>query len=386
MRRSRSQPLPEPLAALVASVEPPRRSEPDAVRAHLDSLTKPPGSLGRLEELALRLALVYGDPSPPVRRRIVLLMAADHGVARRGVSAYPPEVTAQMCRNFVAGGAAIDAIARAVGARVVAVDVGVDADPSELAGLVHRKVRRGTRDLAREAALTREEAAQAILTGVDLVAERLDEADIFGLGDMGIGNTTAASAVTAALTGRPAAEVVGPGTGVAGARLARKRAIVEAAVGRLAPDATPLDVLAEVGGLEIAGLTGVALGAARAGRAVVIDGFVSTAAGFVAARLCPPVREYLFASHRSAEPGHSVQLAALGLRPLFEFEMRLGEGTGAALAFPVLEAAAALLREMATFSSAGVCGPRAAAEAGSEGSSSSRSRAPSSRPVARPNP
>jgi nicotinate-nucleotide--dimethylbenzimidazole phosphoribosyltransferase len=349
--------LPEELSSLICAVRPAQRADPAAVRAHLDDLTKPPGSLGHLEELALRLALIYGDPPPPLDRRTIFVLAGDHGVAHRGVSVYPPEVTAQMCRNFASGGAAINAIARAVGAEVVAVDIGVDADLHDVPGLVHRKVRRGTRDLTSQAALTREEACRAILVGAKLVSERADSAGIVVLGDMGIGNTTAAAALAAAFTGRPVADLVGLGTGLAPERLAHKRTIVETALSRLSPQAAALDVLAEVGGLEIAGLAGVALAGAGLERAVVTDGFIATAAALVAVRLCPPVREYLFASHRSVEPGHRALLEALELRPLFDWGLRLGEGTGAALALPILDAAAAVLREMATFSSAGVSGP-----------------------------
>ncbi len=349
--------VPEQLSSLIRTVGPARRANPAAVRAHLDDLTKPPGSLGHLEALALRLALIYGDPPPPLGRRTVFVLAGDHGVARQGVSAYPPEVTAQMCRNFASGGAAINAIARAVGADVVAVDVGVDAELGDVPGLVHRKVRRGTRDLACEPALTREEVNRAILAGTELVSERAERIDIVALGDMGIGNTTAATALAAAFTGRPVAELVGPGTGISPERLAHKRTLIETALGRVSPHADVLDILAEVGGLEIAGLVGIALGAARAGRAAVMDGFIATAAALAAVRLCPRVRDYLFASHRSVEPGHIALLDALELRPLFDLGLRLGEGTGAALALPILEAGAAILREMATFSSAGVSGP-----------------------------
>lgn len=341
------------LGALIAGIAAPRRADPAAVRAHLDRLTKPAGSLGRLEDVALRLALIYGDPPPRLTRRVVYVLAADHGVAARGVSAYPTEVTAQMCRNYAAGGAAINAIARTVGAQVVATDIGVAADLSGVEGLVHRNVRFGTRDLGAEAALSRAEVEQAIGVGVGLVSrERIP--DVVALGEMGIGNTTAASAVTAALTGAPVSEVVGPGTGVTGAALARKRAAVARALTRLPAAAPPIDVLAEVGGLEIAGLAGVALAAARAGVAIVTDGFVATAAALAAVRLAPPVAGHVFASHRSPEPGHAVLLAALGLEPILDLRMRLGEGTGAALVLPILDAAGGILREMATFEDAGV--------------------------------
>lgn len=346
-------------------------ADPSAVREHLDALTKPRGSLGHLEALALRLALIYGDPPPPLRRRVTLVIAADHGVAACGVSAYPSQVTAQMCRNYAAGGAVINAIARAVGADVVVVDVGVDAEPADLPGIVSRKLRRGSRDLSTGPALTLDETAAAIELGAHLVAERAQDADVFALGDMGIANTTAASALTAALLGATAERVVGLGTGIDEETLWRKREIVARAVRRLAGRADPMVALTEVGGLEIAALTGVLLGAARAGRAVVTDGFVTTAAALAALRICPAAGDYLFASHRSAEPGHTLQLEALGLEPIFDLGMRLGEGTGATLALPILEAAAAVLRETATFTEAGVSGeiapPQRAHQAGSSG-------------------
>lgn len=338
---------------LIAEIVPAQRADEAAVRAHLDELTKPPGSLGRLETLAVRLARIYGDPPPPLRRRVVLVFAADHGVANRGVSAYPQDVTAQMCRTFAAGGAAICALGRASDAEVLAVDVGVLNDAEPL-GILSRRVRAGTADLSTGAAMTREEALRAIAVGVDLVAERAEDVDVFALGEMGIGNTTAAAALTAALTGVPAVDVVGSGTGIDAARLAHKRRIVAEAVARIPGGADPIDILAEVGGLEIAALTGAALACARAGRAFVIDGFISTAAALVAARLAPSVVDYAVASHRSAEPGHGVQLAALGLDPLLNLELRLGEGTGAVLVLTILECASAMLREMATFSGAGV--------------------------------
>ncbi len=343
------------LDELVAGIGPARGADAAAVQAHLDGLTKPPGSLGRLEALALRIARIYGDPPPPLRRRMVLVLAADHGVAAQGVSAYPAEVTAQMCRNFAAGGAAINAIARAVDAEVVAVDVGVAADAASL-GLLSHKVRPGTADLATGPAMTRDEALQAVRAGAALVEERVADVDVFALGEMGIGNTTAAAALTAALTGAGAGDVVGSGTGIDARRREHKRRIVAGAVARIPPGAAPIDILAELGGLEVAGLAGAVLACARAGRAVVTDGFIATAGVLVAARLAPDVVDYVVASHRSVEPGHAVQLEALGLEPLLDLELRLGEGTGAALALPTVEAASAVLREMATFASAGVSG------------------------------
>ena len=341
------------LARLGAGVAPADRASAPEVLERLDQLTKPIGSLGRLERLALRLARMCGDPPPAFRRRAVVVLAADHGVASRGVSAYPAEVTAQMCRNYAAGGAAINALARAVAAEVVAVDVGVAADPATL-GILSRKVRWGSADLSTGPAMTRSDALRAVRTGAALVEERLELTDVFALGEMGIGSSTAAAALTAALTGAEAEAVVGTGTGVDPATVERKRDIVRAAVARIPPGADPVTVLSEVGGLEIAGLAGVVLAAARAGRPVVTDGFIATAAVLVAARIAPSTVDYVIASHRSVEPGHGVQLTALGLEPLLDLELRLGEGTGAALALPIVDAAGGVLREMATFADAGV--------------------------------
>jgi nicotinate-nucleotide--dimethylbenzimidazole phosphoribosyltransferase len=344
------------LEGLCAAVLPARAADAAGVQARLDDLTKPPGSLGRLEDIALRLALLVGDPPPPLRRRTILVFAADHGVACRGVSAYPQAVTAQMCRTIAQGGAAICTIARAVDATVTLVNVGVATDISLHPAILDRRLRAGTRDIAETAAMTRAETVAAILTGADVVRERLDSTDVFALGELGIGNTTAAAALTAALLGRNVSEVVGRGTGLDDAGLEHKRNVVRAAVARSARQGPqqPIDLLTELGGLEIAALVGAILAAAAAARPVVIDGFIVTAAALVAVQLVPAARDVLFAAHRSAEPGHAAQLHALGLEPLLNLDLRLGEGTGAALALPLLEAAAAVLREMASFTSAGV--------------------------------
>lgn len=337
----------------IDGVTPPSAIDPIVVQRHLDSLTKPPGSLGGLERIAARLARIVGDPPPVLANKVVCVMAADHGVTAEGVSAYPPEVTAQMCRNYAAGGAAVNAIAGVVGARVIVVDVGVNADIGGVPGVAHRKVRRGTRNLVREAAMTGDEVLAAVAVGRDLFDRELADAPVVGLGEMGIGNSTAASALTAGVLDAPVDVVVGTGTGIDAAGLERKRSAVRAALERCA-DRDPLVLLAEVGGLEIAALVGVVLEAARRGRPVVVDGFITGAAAIVAEALCPGVRDYLFASHLSAEPGHRLHLTHLGLEPAIRLDMRLGEGTGAALMFPILEAAASLLRTMATFESAGI--------------------------------
>lgn len=342
------------LDRMIGDVRPPSGARRDQVQRHLDDLTKPQGSLGRLEDIALRLALIYGDPPPRLERRVVCVLAGDHGVACRGVSAYPPEVTAQMCANYAAGGAAINAIARSVGAEVIVADFGVNGTLPHNLGVLDRKIRPGTRDLSTEAALTDSEVIAAITAGAALVDEMQPAPDVVALGEMGIGNSTAASAMTVALTGIPWHTAVGRGTGVSGEQFEAKRRAVRTAVGRLGGETDPLRVLCEVGGLEIAGLVGVTLAMARQGRAVVTDGFIATTAVLAAVRLCPQAIDYVFASHCSTEPGHARLLDALSLSPALDLEMRLGEGTGAVLALPVLDAAAALLRDMATFGAAGV--------------------------------
>ena len=342
------------MSKLLASVPHVLAADATDVQRHIDALTKPTGSLGYVESLALRLALIYGDPPPPLTDAVVFVLAADHGVAARGVSAYPAEVTAQMCRTYASGCAAVSVFARAVGARVVVADIGVDANISALPGVEHIKVRRSTRDLSEGRALTIAEVRRSVVRGAELFARQQPTPDVVAIGEMGIGNTTSASALTAALTGADPSDVVGRGTGIDDVALARKRRIVAEAVKRIRPDAGALRILGEVGGLEICGLVGVILAAAAARRAVVLDGFISTAAALAAARLCPATLPFLIPSHRSREPGHAVQLDALQLHGFLDLGMRLGEATGATLAIPIIRAAALMLREMATFESAGV--------------------------------
>ncbi|WP_025324442.1 nicotinate-nucleotide--dimethylbenzimidazole phosphoribosyltransferase [Deferrisoma camini] len=341
---------------LAAGIRPLAPTDLEAAQARLDDLTKPPGSLGRLEEVAKRLAAIQRTTRPRIGRKRVYTLAADHGVTEEGVSAYPREVTAQMVLNFLRGGAAINVLARHAGAEIVVVDVGVDHDFHGVQGLVHAKVARGTRNLARGPAMTRAQALQALGVGVDLARQAArDRVDLVGIGEMGIGNTTPASAILAAFTGLPPAEVVGRGTGVDDEGLRRKAEVVGRALEVNRPDPSdPLDVLHKVGGFEIAGMAGVCLGAAALGLPVVVDGFISTAAALVACRLAPRAAEYLFLSHLSQERAHIRMVEHLGQEPLLVLELRLGEGTGAALAMPVIEAAARILSEMATFSEAGV--------------------------------
>ncbi len=343
-----------------------------AATARLDGLTKPPGSLGRLETLVVQLAGITGRPDVSIDRRALVIAAADHGVARQGVSAYPPEVTGQMVANFVAGGAAINVLAAQAGASLTIVDIGVASDiPSGPAAsgngsgtcrggrMVHARVRPGTADMTDGPAMTPDECLRAIGVGLGVVAElQRTGLDIVGVGEMGIGNTTAASAVTAALTGASPDLVTGLGTGLDEAGRRRKVEVVERAlqVNQIDPD-DPLRVLAAVGGLEIAALVGVILGGAAARVPVVLDGFITGAAALVAAALVPSLPPRLIAAHRSVEPGHALVLERLALRPLLDLDLRLGEGTGAALAFGLVAAAVGLRDGMATFASAAVAGP-----------------------------
>jgi nicotinate-nucleotide--dimethylbenzimidazole phosphoribosyltransferase len=322
-----------------------------------NNLTKPPKSLGRLEEISIQLAGMKADPAPKVDRKAVIVMAADHGVALEGVSAFPVEVTSQMVMNFLHGGAAINVLARQAGASVTIVDIGVaaDFDPS-LPGLLHRKVARGTRNMAKGPAMTRAEAEKALACGMDVLAQVAAKGlDLVATGDMGIGNTTPSSAIVAVMTGLPVVRVTGRGTGIDDAGLAQKIKVIKQAITLNKPDPKDaLDVLCKVGGLEIAGLTGVMIAAAARRIPVVVDGFISTAAAMIAVGLVPYVRNYLFGAHNSVEIGHRAMLKYLGLNPLIDLNLRLGEGTGAVLAFHLIEAASRILREMATFSEAGV--------------------------------
>jgi len=322
----------------------------------LDQLTKPPGSLGRLEELARRLSEMSGQFPPQARRCVIFTLAADHGVVAEGVSAYPQVVTTQMVENFLKGGAAVNVLARHVGAPVVVADLGVAAALPAHSALVSRKIGPGTRNMAVGPAMTREEALAAIEAGIGLVdAERGNGLDVIGTGEMGIGNNTAASAVVAALTGVPAESVTGAGTGIDDEGRRRKVAVINRALTVNLPDPSDaVDVLAKVGGFEIAGLCGVILAGAAWRIPVVLDGFIAGAAAMAAVRVKPDVRHYLIASHRSTEPGHTYVLNALELKPFLDLDMRLGEGTGAALCIGLVKAAAKILGEMATFKSAGV--------------------------------
>ena len=327
-----------------------------AARARQDTLTKPLGSLGRLEDISVLLAGIFGEAIPHIRRKSVILAAGDHGVVAEGVSAYPQEVTPQMVYNFLRGGAGINVLARHAGADIVILDAGVavDLEPHPLLRSV--KIGKGTANMAVGPAMTREQAIQCIETGIDAAREQIAEgADLIACGDMGIGNTTPSSAITAVITGTDPAITTGRGAGLDDPALAHKVEVVRRAIQVNRPDPKDgLDVLTKVGGFEIGVLAGAMLATAAGRRPVVVDGFISGAAALIAWAMSPTARQYFIASHQSVEPGHRVGLEAMGLDPLLDMRMRLGEGTGAALAMHLIEAAARCLAEMATFAEAGV--------------------------------
>jgi len=325
-------------------------------QARQDILTKPQGSLGRLEELSVQLAGIQGKPVPQIRHKAIITMAGDHGVVAEGVGNWPQEVTVQMVYNFLHGGAGINVLARQVGARIIVVDMGVAGDLEPDPQLLSRRVAAGTQNMSLGPAMTREEAIKAIETGIEIVGTEVARGlDIVGTGDMGIGNTTASSAICAAITGEPVAEVTGKGTGITDEQLMHKVEVIKRALAVNRPDPEqPLDVLAKVGGFEIGGLAGVMLAAASHRIPVVIDGFISGAAALIATAISPGVKDFLIAAHVSAEAGHQVLLKHLGLKPLLDLGMRLGEGTGGALGIFLCETAARVLAEMSTFAEAGV--------------------------------
>ncbi len=332
------------------------RRAAEQAQKRLDSLTKPPGSLGILEHLAVQMASIQGKTIAVVGKKVVMVMAADHGVVDEGVSAFPQEVTPQMVLNFLNHGAAINVLANHTDARVVVTDVGIKGEPIEHAELNIRKVRQGTRNMAKEAAMTEEEAVAAVEVGIEMVNNEIDNgATLIATGEMGIGNTTPSAAILACLTGNEIEQITGRGTGVDDKGLKRKQEAIKKALEVNKPDASqPLDVLRKVGGLEIAALTGVILGAAARKVPVVIDGFISTAAALVAYKLNNYSKNYMIASHLSQEPGHRIMLEEMDLKPTLHLDLRLGEGTGAVLAFNLIEAAVKIIGQMATFEEAGV--------------------------------
>ncbi len=338
------------------SIRPIDPSYIEAAQKRLDNLTKPKGSLGRLEEFAARIVAITGNLEPVIEKKVIFTFAGDHGVTEEGVSAFPKEVTPQMVVNFLNGGAGINVLSRHAGIDVAVVDIGVDHDFEGMKGLVHRKVIRGTRNMMRGPAMTREEAIRCIEVGIELAHEYKEKGyQMFGTGEMGIGNTTPSSAIIALLSGRDVEEVTGRGTGVDDETYERKVMTIQTSLMENRPDPQdPIDVLSKVGGAEIGGIAGLIIGAASLRIPVVIDGFISTAGALIAYRLEPLIGDYIFAAHRSVEKGHQVMLDIMGLKPFLDLSLRLGEGTGAALGIWLIEAGVRIYREMATFDDASV--------------------------------
>jgi nicotinate-nucleotide--dimethylbenzimidazole phosphoribosyltransferase len=344
------------LGDTLAEIREPDRHVAAATQRLLDAKTKPRRSLGRLEDLACRVAAIRGTTAPGPANKAIVVIGADHGVAAEAVSAYPQEVTRQMLLNFARGGAAINVLARQAGARLVVVDMGVAVGLPDEPTLRAHRIGAGTRNFTQGPAMTRDQAIAAIETGIAIARELAgDGVTLLGIGEMGIANTTAASALVAVLTGAPVEAVTGRGTGISDEAIAHKVAVIRRAIERNRPDPDqPLDVLARLGGFEIAGLAGVILGGAAARVPIIVDGFICGAAALIATRLSPAAAGSLVCSHRSAELGHHHVLAALGHEPLLDLDLRLGEASGAALAMPLVDAALAILHDMATFAAAGV--------------------------------
>ena len=344
------------LSNTIAKIKPLDEKTMQAARERQDDLTKPRGSLGQLEEVSVKIAGITGKVTPKITHKAIIVMAADHGVVAEGVSAYPQEVTPQMVLNFMGGGAAINVLSSHVGARVVVVDMGVvgKLEPSDK--LICKSIALGTANMAKGPAMTREQAIAAVTAGIEVVEVEIAKGlDIVGTGDMGIGNTTASTAICATITGKSVADITGRGAGLDDAQLAHKTEVLERVLKVNKPDPSDgLDILSKVGGFEIGGLAGVILGAAANGVPVVIDGLISGAASLIAAAICPQSRDYMIAAHLSVEPGHIAMLQYLNLTPLLDLGLRLGEGTGGALGISLAEAALRTLAEMTTFSEAGV--------------------------------
>jgi len=347
--------LHERLSTLIKGVQDLDRQAMAQAQARLDSLTKPQGSLGQLENIAVQLAGIYRNPWPEVKKKAVLLMAGDHGVVVERVSAFPQEVTPQMFYNILNGGAAINVLSRQAGAEVICSDIGV-AFPLEPAQLMKRRVANGTKNMAKGPAMTRVEALKSILTGAEIAKEAIDSGvNLLCTGELGIGNTTPSTAIVAVYTELPVHEVVGRGTGLNDEGLERKTRVIEEAIRINRPDPSdPIDVLAKVGGLEIGAIAGSILQAAASGVPIIVDGHISTAGAIIAAKLCPQATAYMIPSHCSMEPGHIKALSLIGRKPLLNLDMRLGEGTGAVLCIHIVEASIRILKEMATFEEAAV--------------------------------
>jgi len=334
----------------------PEHTVAELIQNRLNNLTKPPGSLGRLEEFARAYCVMRGTTTPGIRKKYVLVFAGDHGITEEGVSAYPKEVTHQMVFNFLRGGAGVNVLARHVGAQIKVVDVGVDYDFQRVKGLVNKKVRRGTGNFLKVPAMTKEEALKAVEAGMEITMDIIDDgADIIAVGDMGIGNTTPSSAITAVVTGAKVEDVTGRGTGIDDSRWRNKVEVIKKAIQLHKPVASDgIDILSKIGGLEIGAIAGAILASASRRIPVVLDGFITTAGALIACLCNSNVKHYLFASHRSVEQGHKIALDFLGLNPILDLNLRLGEGTGACLAMSIIEAGVKILNEMATFDDAGV--------------------------------
>ncbi len=346
----------EKIQKIIEKIEPIDQEIMEKTQKRLDFLTKPRGSLGRLEELAKIVVGIKKEESPDLKNKVIFTLAGDHGIAKEGVSVFPQEVTSQMVYNFLQGGAGINVLARHIGARVVVVDMGVACDLKPHPGLIIRKIDYGTKNIVKGPAMTREEAIRSINEGIEIVEDELTRGiDIIGTGDMGIGNTTASSAILAVITRTSAEEVTGRGTGIDDVKLKRKIDVIDKSLKSNRPDPRdPIDILSKVGGFEIGGLVGIMLAGASHNIPVVIDGFISGAAALLATELEPKVKNYLIPSHCSAEAGHKQMLSFLGLTPLLDLDLRLGEGTGAALGINIVEASIKILTQMATFHDAGV--------------------------------
>ncbi|MFQ3580546.1 MAG: nicotinate-nucleotide--dimethylbenzimidazole phosphoribosyltransferase [Chloracidobacterium sp.] len=346
--------MPRLLQRFLNAIQPPDQAFAEQALARQAQLVKPPGSLGQLETVAAQMAAIQATPTPQTSPRTIVIFCADHGVCVEGISAFPASITHQHLRNFITGGAAIAILAELTGSQLLICDVGVDADLSDLPGIRHGKVQRGTRNFLVEPAMTTAEAEQAIRFGFETIGELAEQGQrVVAIGEMGIGNTTAAAAVTAALTQRPPEEVTGRGSGLSTTGVTHKVAVIRRALEHHRPNPNdPLDILVKVGGFDLAAMCGAFLGCAASRVAAVADGFVSTAAAALAAALAPMAREFMLFGHRSAEPGHQALLDVLQATPLLQLDMRLGEASGAALTFPILDAACRLHASMATFAEA----------------------------------
>ncbi|MCM2532703.1 nicotinate-nucleotide--dimethylbenzimidazole phosphoribosyltransferase [Neobacillus pocheonensis] len=339
----------------VAEIQPLNKEMGQTVREYIDTLTKPPGSLGRLEEMAIQLAEITSEAFPVVSPPGVIVFAADHGVVEEGVSAFPQEVTVQMVMNFLNRGAAINVFSRQIGAAFEVVDIGVAAD-IEAGGVVKRKIRYGTANFCKQDALKREEVEKAISVGYERAENMIQQGSkCLILGEMGIGNTTPSSAILAVLSGQDVSVLVGQGTGITSEKIIHKQEVITLALKERKPNRNdPIDILTKVGGLEIAGMTGAMLAGAVNRVPILVDGFICTISALLAKEICSAASDYMIACHRSVEPGHKIALQLLGKKPILDLDMRLGEGSGAAVAFPILQSATLMLKEMATFTSAGI--------------------------------